>query len=109
MKRACYSSLHLLRSPLSSSLHRPTSMLRRLYSTATGASSSSSPSSPPPSTPTTPAAEETTHFGFTDVPREQKESLVGEVFRKVAGNYGILTLLFILLLFSSFFFDIAYI
>ena len=62
---------------------------------------------PPPSTTTTTTAatgstttppgsakaheEDFTHFGFRDVPKEQKESLVGEVFKKVAGNYDILT------------------
>ena len=33
---------------------------------------------------------ETTHFGYKDVPIEQKQSLVGEVFRSVAGKYDLM-------------------
>ncbi|KAI9492622.1 UbiE/COQ5 methyltransferase [Zychaea mexicana] len=32
----------------------------------------------------------TTHFGFRNVPEEEKESLVRQVFAKVAGNYDIM-------------------
>ncbi|KAI8144172.1 UbiE/COQ5 methyltransferase [Fennellomyces sp. T-0311] len=32
----------------------------------------------------------TTHFGFRDVPEEQKESLVRQVFANVAGNYDVM-------------------
>jgi demethylmenaquinone methyltransferase/2-methoxy-6-polyprenyl-1,4-benzoquinol methylase len=31
-----------------------------------------------------------THFGFQEVDEEQKQSLVGEVFRSVAGNYDVM-------------------
>ncbi|MGN6151312.1 MAG: bifunctional demethylmenaquinone methyltransferase/2-methoxy-6-polyprenyl-1,4-benzoquinol methylase, partial [Lysobacteraceae bacterium] len=31
--------------------------------------------------------EDTTHFGFRDVPVAEKQKLVGEVFSSVAGNY----------------------
>jgi demethylmenaquinone methyltransferase/2-methoxy-6-polyprenyl-1,4-benzoquinol methylase len=33
---------------------------------------------------------DTTHFGFKDVPKEEKQSLVGEVFRSVAGKYDLM-------------------
>ncbi|KAB8314731.1 bifunctional demethylmenaquinone methyltransferase/2-methoxy-6-polyprenyl-1,4-benzoquinol methylase UbiE [Tolypothrix campylonemoides VB511288] len=33
---------------------------------------------------------DTTHFGFRDVPRAQKQKLVGEVFSSVAGNYDLM-------------------
>ena len=32
----------------------------------------------------------TTHFGFRDVPRGEKQKLVGEVFSSVAGNYDLM-------------------
>lgn len=34
--------------------------------------------------------EKTTHFGFRDVPLEQKQKLVGEVFSSVAGKYDLM-------------------
>lgn len=38
-----------------------------------------------------PAADaDTTHFGFRDVPREQKQKLVGEVFTSVAQKYDLM-------------------
>lgn len=37
-----------------------------------------------------PRSDDTTHFGFRDVPREQKRKLVGEVFSSVAGNYDLM-------------------
>ena len=33
---------------------------------------------------------DTTHFGFRDVPRAQKQKLVGEVFSSVAGKYDLM-------------------
>lgn len=36
------------------------------------------------------AAREITHFGFSDVPAASKQSLVDEVFRKVAGRYDLM-------------------
>ena len=33
---------------------------------------------------------DTTHFGFTDVPRADKERLVGEVFHRVANTYDVM-------------------
>src|SRR5690554_1047574 len=33
---------------------------------------------------------DTTHFGFRDVPRGEKQKLVGEVFSSVAGNYDLM-------------------
>lgn len=38
----------------------------------------------------TPKQDDTTHFGFTDVPLEKKQGLVGEVFRSVAGKYDLM-------------------
>ncbi len=38
----------------------------------------------------TTSAGTTTHFGFRDVPVEQKQKLVGEVFSSVAGNYDLM-------------------
>ena len=35
-------------------------------------------------------AADTTHFGFRDVPRGQKQKLVGEVFTSVADNYDVM-------------------
>jgi len=32
----------------------------------------------------------TTHFGFKQVPKEKKEELVGEVFRRVADKYDLM-------------------
>jgi len=34
--------------------------------------------------------DKTTHFGFKDVPVEEKENLVGQVFRNVAGKYDLM-------------------
>jgi demethylmenaquinone methyltransferase/2-methoxy-6-polyprenyl-1,4-benzoquinol methylase len=34
--------------------------------------------------------EKTTHFGFRDVPVDEKKKLVGEVFSSVAGNYDLM-------------------
>lgn len=34
--------------------------------------------------------ESTTHFGFRDVPKGEKQKLVGEVFTSVAGNYDLM-------------------
>jgi hypothetical protein len=77
MRRINVIPLQLLRN------NTPRPMLRRFYSSFTSATSTSAPAEPKPQ-------EDTTHFGFTDVPRDKKESLVGEVFKKVAGNYGFL-------------------
>jgi len=35
-------------------------------------------------------AEDTTHFGFRDVPVAQKQKLVGQVFSSVARNYDLM-------------------
>eukprot|EP00116_Pleurobrachia_bachei_P007780 sb/3468042/ len=39
---------------------------------------------------THPATEQTTHFGFQDVPEEEKEGKVREVFEKVADTYDVM-------------------
>lgn len=36
------------------------------------------------------AKDDTTHFGFQDVPIEEKQNLVGQVFRSVAGKYDLM-------------------
>ena len=41
------------------------------------------------STPSS-TSDDTTHFGFTDVPRAEKERLVGEVFHRVANTYDVM-------------------
>lgn len=38
----------------------------------------------------TQAQTETTHFGYRDVAKEEKQNLVGEVFRSVAGKYDLM-------------------
>ena len=38
----------------------------------------------------TSASKQTTHFGFQDVPVQEKQSLVGNVFRSVAGKYDVM-------------------
>ena len=35
-------------------------------------------------------SDDTTHFGFRDVPTAQKQKLVGEVFSSVAGKYDLM-------------------
>ena len=35
-------------------------------------------------------SEQKTHFGFKEVDTSEKESLVGDVFRSVAGNYDVM-------------------
>jgi len=35
-------------------------------------------------------SDDTTHFGFRDVPRDEKEKLVGKVFTSVASNYDLM-------------------
>ncbi|QQP94222.1 bifunctional demethylmenaquinone methyltransferase/2-methoxy-6-polyprenyl-1,4-benzoquinol methylase UbiE [Lysobacter enzymogenes] len=37
-----------------------------------------------------PQPDDTTHFGYREVPRAQKRKLVGEVFSSVAGNYDLM-------------------
>lgn len=50
--------------------------------------SENSPSTPPPPPPTT--TNETTHFGFKTVNKNDKEKLVGGVFSSVASNYDLM-------------------
>eukprot|EP00026_Physarum_polycephalum_P011000 Phypoly_transcript_11191.p1 GENE.Phypoly_transcript_11191~~Phypoly_transcript_11191.p1 ORF type:complete len:388 (+),score=96.16 Phypoly_transcript_11191:40-1203(+) len=76
----------------SSSATTPSTSSTPLSTSSSPLSTSSSPlsTSSQSHTSTRTNNEDVTHFGFRDVPKEQKESLVGEVFKKVAGNYDIM-------------------
>ena len=52
--------------------------------------SSSSPSPPPPPPTSSSSSSGTTHFGYTDVPVTAKQSMVADVFHRVASTYDLM-------------------
>ena len=91
--RTAQSSLSLHSRPLSSSASTASSTQPPFdpYSFSTNATTSRpSTSHPTTSTSTSSPTADTTHFGFTDVPRADKERLVGEVFHRVANTYDVM-------------------
>ncbi|KAL6051009.1 Coq5p [Balamuthia mandrillaris] len=83
----CFRPLHRFTSYTTGLKSHPLSLIQRCNATtARFYSSSSSFSSPPSDEP----HHTTTHFGFKTVKEEEKASLVGEVFHRVANSYDLM-------------------
>ena len=68
------------------------SQSQRSYSTSPSPAAAPLHSSPPPANaaPKPEEEEEVTHFGFKNVRANEKASMVGEVFHRVASNYDLM-------------------